>query len=66
MQGTVVLSIVVTASGQVTGVRVVHSLGLGLDERAIEAVRQWKFRAATVDGRPVATQAVVEVSFRLL
>ena len=66
VQGTVALSIVVTASGQVTGVRVVHSLGLGLDERAIEAVRQWKFRAATVDGMPVATQAVVEVSFRLL
>jgi periplasmic protein TonB len=66
VQGTVVLSIVVTASGQVSGVRVIRSLGLGLDERAIEAVRQWKFRAATVDGKPVATQAVVEVNFRLL
>jgi protein TonB len=66
VQGTVVLSIVVTASGQVTSVRVVHSLGLGLDQRAIEAVRQWKFRAATVDGKPAATQAVVEVNFRLL
>ena len=66
VQGTVVLSIVVTASGQVSSVRVIRSLGLGLDERAVEAVRQWKFRAATVDGRPVATQAVVEVNFRLL
>jgi TonB family protein len=66
VQGTVVLSIVVTASGQVSTVRVVRSLGLGLDERAIEAVRQWKFRAATVDGKFVATQALVEVNFRLL
>jgi periplasmic protein TonB len=66
VQGSVVLSIVVAASGRVTSVRVVHSLGLGLDERAIEAVRQWKFRAATVDGKSVATQAVVEVNFRLL
>jgi periplasmic protein TonB len=66
VQGTVVLSIVVSASGRVTNLRVIHSLGLGLDERAIEAVRQWKFRAATVDGKSVATQAVVEVNFRLL
>jgi periplasmic protein TonB len=66
IQGTVSLSIVVTASGQVTSVRVIRSLGLGLDERAAEAVRQWKFRPATVDGKPVATQAVVEVNFRLL
>ncbi len=66
VQGTVVLSIVVGASGQVGSVRVIRSLGLGLDERAIEAVRKWKFRAATVAGKPVATQAIVEVSFRLL
>jgi periplasmic protein TonB len=66
VQGTVVLSIVVGASGQAGSVRVIRSLGLGLDERAIEAVRKWKFRAATVAGKPVATQAIVEVSFRLL
>jgi periplasmic protein TonB len=66
VQGTVTLRIVVTASGQVGSIRVIRSLGLGLDERAIEAVRQWHFRAATVDGKPVSTQAVVEVNFRLL
>ena len=44
----------------------VLGLGLGLDERAIEAVRQWKFRAGTMDGKPVSTRAVVEVNFRLL
>jgi periplasmic protein TonB len=65
-QGTVELSIVVNAAGQVTSIRVLRSVGLGLDERAIEAVRQWKFRAGTMDGKPVSTRAVVEVNFRLL
>jgi periplasmic protein TonB len=66
LQGIVELGIVVNASGQVTNVRVLRSLGLGLDERAIDAVRQWKFRPGTVDGRAVATRAMVEVNFRLL
>jgi protein TonB len=66
VQGTVVLSIVVTSAGQVSNVRVMRSLGLGLDERAMEAVRQWKFRAGTADGKPVSTTAMVEVNFRLL
>ena len=65
-QGTVELGIVVNAAGQVTNVRVLRSVGLGLDERAIEAVRQWKFRAGTMDGKAVSTRAVVEVNFRLL
>jgi protein TonB len=60
------LGIVVNAAGQVTNVRVLRSVGLGLDERAIDAVRQWKFRAGTMDGKPVSTRAVVEVNFRLL
>jgi TonB family protein len=50
----------------VTNVRVLRSLGLGLDERAIEAVRLWKFRPGAVDGKAVTTRAVVEVNFRLL
>jgi len=65
-QGVVELSIVVNAAGQVAEVHVLRGVGLGLDERAIEAVRQWKFRAGTVDDKPVSTRAVVEVNFRLL
>jgi protein TonB len=65
-QGTVELGIIVNAAGQVTSVRVLRSVGLGLDERAIEAVRQWKFRPGMVDGKPVSTRAMVEVNFRLL
>src|SRR5580704_12609280 len=66
LQGIVELGIEVNAAGQVTNVRVLRSLGLGLDERAIEAVRQWKFRPGTVDGKAVSTRAMVEVNFRLL
>ena len=66
LQGIVELGIEVNASGQVTNVHVLRSLGLGLDERAIEAVRLWKFRPGTKDGKAVTTRAVVEVNFRLL
>lgn len=66
LQGTVALSIVVSATGQVVDIHVVRSLGLGLDDKAIEAVSRWQFRPATIDGKAVAVRAVVEVNFRLL
>ena len=43
-----------------------RSLGLGLDEKAIEAVSQWEFRPGMKDGKPVTVAATVEVNFRLL
>lgn len=64
--GTVLLSIVVDSNGLPRDVHVIRSLGLGLDEKAIEAVMKWRFRAGMKGGRPVATQAQVEVNFRLL
>ncbi|MGH9555334.1 MAG: energy transducer TonB [Terriglobales bacterium] len=64
-QGTVVLWVVVGADGQVRDLRVQRSLGFGLDEKAVEAVRRWKFEPATKDDRPVAVQIYVEVHFRL-
>jgi periplasmic protein TonB len=64
-QGTVVLWIIVGPDGRTRDVRVVRSLGLGLDEKAIEAVKQWKFEPARKDGQPVAVQVNVEVNFRL-
>jgi periplasmic protein TonB len=45
---------------------VVHSLGMGLDEKAAEAVLQWLFRPGTKDGKAVAVSALIEVSFHLL
>ncbi len=64
--GTVLLSIVVDANGMPRNIKVVRPLGLGLDEKAIEAVMKWRFRPGMKGGRPVATQAQVEVNFRLL
>ncbi len=64
-QGTVVLWMVVGADGRPREIKVVRSVGLGLDEKAIEAVRTWKFEPARKDGRPVAVQIAVEVDFRL-
>jgi periplasmic protein TonB len=64
-QGTVVLSLVVGADGMPRDIKVARSLGLGLDEKAIEAVKTWKFEPGTKDGKPVATYASVEVQFRL-
>jgi TonB family protein len=64
-QGTVVLWVVVGPDGRPRDVRVQRSLGLGLDEKAVEAVRTWKFDPARKDGQPVAVQINVEVNFRL-
>jgi protein TonB len=66
LQGVVVLRIEIDQRGQVQNVKVTEGLGLGLDERAIEAVRHWKFRAATRNGKPAVSSARVEVLFRLL
>jgi TonB family protein len=65
-QGTVTLYVVVNPQGQAINMRVLHSLGLGLDEKAMEAVRKWKFKPGMKDGKPVPVEAQIEVNFRLL
>lgn len=65
-QGTVVIALVVDEKGNPRDIRVVRPLGMGLDQKAIEAVEKWRFRAGQKDGKAVATQATIEVSFRLL
>ena len=65
-QGSVFIQIVVDENGDVKDIRVVRPLGLGLDEKAIEAVAKWRFKPGMKDGKPVAVIANVEVSFRLL
>src|ERR1019366_2677452 len=66
IQGTVVLHIEVDTRGQAQNITVRQSLGLGLDERAIEAVRRWRFRPGYRNGEPWVTAAMVQVNFRLL
>ena len=55
--GTVVLRVDINTSGQVTHATVTRSLGMGLDEKAIEAVTRWKFMPAMKDGKPVDAQS---------
>jgi TonB family protein len=64
-QGTLVLWLVVSSEGVVRNLRIARPLGLGLDEKAVEAVRQWRFNPGTKDGEPVATMVNVEVTFHL-
>jgi len=65
-QGMVVLYGEVDTNGKLRNVRVVRGLGLGLDEKAMEAVKQWKFRPGYQNGRPVVAAATIEVNFHLL
>ena len=66
LQGDVVLRIEVDARGLAQNIVVSHGLGLGLDERAIEAVRHWKFRPGYSNGKAVPAPALIQVTFRLL
>ncbi|HSC28638.1 MAG TPA: energy transducer TonB, partial [Vicinamibacterales bacterium] len=65
LEGEVVLEIVVRADGRVGAIRLLRGLGGGLDQRAIEAVRQWRFSPATRHGAPVDVMVEVAVEFRL-
>lgn len=64
-QGTVVLWMVVDTDGLAKQIRVARSIGLGLDEEAIEGVKKWRFEPSTKNGVPVPVQINVEVNFRL-
>jgi periplasmic protein TonB len=64
-QGTCTLMIVVAADGRPTNIRVVNSLGMGLDEKAIETVKTWRFEPGLKDGHPVNVEMAVEVDFHL-
>ena len=64
-QGTVVLNTVVHEDGSVQVIKVLRGIGFGLDQNAIAAVLQWRFKPARRNGKPVASYLNVEVSFNL-
>jgi TonB family protein len=64
-QGTCVLWLIVDSTGHPRDIKVVRGLGYGLDAKALEAVRQWRFQPSLKDGKPVAVQISVEVEFHL-
>lgn len=66
LQGYVRLDLVVDETGRPRDIRVVQSLGLGLDEEAVKAALQWRFRPGMKDGKPVAVIAHLDVGFHLL
>jgi TonB family protein len=65
LQGAVLLSIEVWPDGRAHNVRVVRGLGMGLDQRAVEAVGKWEFEPGFKDGEPVSVVCRVEVIFTL-
>ncbi len=65
-QGTVELYVEIEPDGLAHKIVVYRALGLGLDEEAVKAVRQWRFKPAMKDGKPVTVGALVTVHFRLL
>jgi len=66
LQGTVLVAVDIDEQGRVSRVRVLQPLGLGLDEKAVDAVQRWRFRPALKDGKPVPYPAAIEVRFQLL
>jgi TonB family protein len=66
LSGTVRLFVEIGTDGLAHNLQILQGLGLGLDEKAMEAINQWKFKSATKDGQPVPVMATIEVNFRLL
>ena len=65
-QGVCIVSIIVDTHGNPQNPRVVRPLGMGLDEKALEAVMKYKFKPAMKDGKtPVPVMVNVEINFRL-
>ena len=65
LQGSVWLSGVLRESGRLITVQVEKGIGSGLDEKAIDCVRQWEFEPATRDGAPVSAPVHIQITFRL-
>ena len=66
IQGSVLFYVVVGPDGTAGQIRVLRSLDVGLDQRAVQAVGKWKFQPGMKDGQPVSVQATIEVNFRLM
>jgi periplasmic protein TonB len=65
IKGVVALGTTIEADGHVSSVKILKSLGFGLDEKAIESVKKWRFKPALKDCVPIAAPLSIEVQFRL-
>ena len=65
LEGVVVVYVEIGIDGRVHNARIIQRLGLGLDQKAIEALLKWRFSPGVKNGAPVVTPATIEVNFRL-
>ncbi len=65
IQGVVILQTIISKEGQIEDVKVLKGLPMGLSEAAVDAVRQWKYKPATLNGKPVAVYFNLTVNFQL-
>src|ERR1044072_3810508 len=65
VQGVVIVEAVIDEHGDVKQVRVLKGLPMGLDTAAVDAIRRWKFKPATFDGRPVSVYFTLTVNFKV-
>ncbi|MDH3746320.1 MAG: energy transducer TonB, partial [Acidobacteriota bacterium] len=65
IQGLVILQALITETGEVEEIEVLKGLPYGLEETAIEALKQWTFEPATLDGKPVSVYYNLTFNFRL-
>ena len=65
IEGIVVVTMIVNEKGLPTDIKLVKSVGYGLDESALEAVGEYRFEPATLNGKPIAVRVTVEVNFQL-
>lgn len=66
VQGTVLLKVTIDVDGRAKDVQVIKGVGMGLDEKAVEAINAWRFKPGELGGAPVPAQAQIEVNFRLM
>lgn len=65
IQGVVIVEAIIDKQGNVTNVKVLKPLPMGLDQAAVDAVKRWKFEPATLNGKPVDVYYNLTVNFRL-
>ncbi len=63
--GNVLVTLIVDAAGHPQRVRVLRGIGMGLDEKAVEAVRQYRFKPAMEGGKPVPVEVNIDVNFQI-
>jgi protein TonB len=66
LSGSVMVAAEIDTAGHPRNVRIIRGMGLGLDEKALEAVAQWLFKPGMKDGKAVPVRATFEINFRLL